>query len=363
MERSRIDVTAFERGRALAELSMRSGDVGIDGSVAESLIVQLTQEATKAGAAIGEPNHQAFRVVDMRVDFFALGEGDHLYASALLIHDDGVIAVWRTSVYRSTGSRGAKERTLIAETSQTLRRSALVDASPGDVGHTNAVDVQPQGGPVKLRRGRPRKNGDQPSNIAAQRRHQIFEGACDVISRKGYGAATVREIARAANLSIPTMYQHIESKEDILFMITSECMQEIFQSFKNDQSSEESAQLKMEHAITAYVKYVSKNRRYINLIYRETKSLNVENREKIFQIEREFCALWENIIHAGNETGEFDVSNPDLAANIVYFSCNVWALRHWNIGKYDENEVCRSLIRFILPGLRNEQKEDAKISV
>jgi hypothetical protein len=63
-------------------------------------------------------------------------------------------------------------------------------------------------------------------------------------------------------------------------MITSGCMNEIFRFFDKELKREGTANQKMREAIDAYIKYISKNRRYINLVYRETRALSAENREK-----------------------------------------------------------------------------------
>lgn len=148
------------------------------------------------------------------------------------------------------------------------------------------------------------------------------------------------------------MYQYIDSKEDLLFMIASGCMDEIFQFFRDELKDVGTAEQKMLDAIDAYVRYVSKNRHYISLVYRETRALSPKNREKIFEIERQFTALWEDIIIAGNESGEFNIEDTDLAAHVIYFMCNVWALRYWAVEHHDETDLKRYLERFILRGLR-----------
>lgn len=50
-----------------------------------------------------------------------------------------------------------------------------------------------------------------------QRAAQILEAAADVFARKGYHAATTREIAAQAGISEATIYIHFESKRDLLF--------------------------------------------------------------------------------------------------------------------------------------------------
>ncbi len=55
--------------------------------------------------------------------------------------------------------------------------------------------------------------------LVEQRRRQIVQGAVDLFVRKGFHKTTTREIARACGLSIGTMYEYIQSKEDVLYLV------------------------------------------------------------------------------------------------------------------------------------------------
>ena len=53
----------------------------------------------------------------------------------------------------------------------------------------------------------------------ANRRAQILDGAARVFARKGFHAATTREIADAADVSEGTIYNYFDSKDDLLIQI------------------------------------------------------------------------------------------------------------------------------------------------
>jgi len=46
----------------------------------------------------------------------------------------------------------------------------------------------------------------------ADRRRVVLDAACRVFAERGHDAATVREIAGAAGVTVPVLYQHFESK-------------------------------------------------------------------------------------------------------------------------------------------------------
>jgi TetR/AcrR family transcriptional repressor of bet genes len=61
----------------------------------------------------------------------------------------------------------------------------------------------------------------RPSNTE-QRRRQIARGLRRVMARKGYQAATIAEIARAARLASGLVHYHFSSKRDILLAMLDE---------------------------------------------------------------------------------------------------------------------------------------------
>jgi AcrR family transcriptional regulator len=321
--------------RARARMALLSGHLNGGERVDAGVIAILAQAAMDHGTEAGSDVDA--RPLETTARHFAAGAGDALSAEAMQIHRDDGSATWRATVFRHTAHATPGPRQIIAEVTQSYHLAASAAKAPdGEVIAMADIDRPPEA---------------PPSSVAEQRRRQIFKGACEVVIRKGYADASIREIAAAAELSIPALYQYVKSKEDILFMITSGCMEEIFHAFRDGLSAQGSATHKMSAAIQSYVRYIGRNRKYINLVYRETRSLSPGNREKIFAIEREFTGLWEEIIQAGRTSGEFEVDNTDLAANLAYFMCTAWALRHWNIGRYSEDEVRDMLTRFILRAL------------
>ncbi len=73
-------------------------------------------------------------------------------------------------------------------------------------------------------KNQPKKNGAKKSPKSAtakqmQRAEDILEGALKVFGEKGFEAATISEIAKAAKISDATFYDYFKSKEEVLFSI------------------------------------------------------------------------------------------------------------------------------------------------
>jgi TetR/AcrR family transcriptional repressor of mexJK operon len=68
----------------------------------------------------------------------------------------------------------------------------------------------------------PRSAGPVSSGRSEVKREAVLDAATDVFVRAGYGAATMDEIARAANVSKQTIYHHFGSKEALFGAMVAE---------------------------------------------------------------------------------------------------------------------------------------------
>jgi AcrR family transcriptional regulator/acyl-coenzyme A thioesterase PaaI-like protein len=314
--------------------------------IGEPAIIALAHGAILRGAMAGFEPGTTFRTIEIKTSFFAPPEGQALTAEAALLQAQGAVIVWRARVLAGGSGRG--EGTCLAEITETLVATEKKDEGQAAIlplksGEEEGGKARQGGDVIALPEGARRRGG-----VAQERLEQILRGAYEVISRKGYANASIREIAAAAGMPIPTMYLYIKTKEDLLYFMSNEYLSRLTKHFEETLHTSSSAAETLESVIAEYVEYCGKNRKLINLVYREGKSLSRENREKIFAMDRSFVGIWEKIIEHGKSTGEFKVDDAALAANYIYFLCTAWAIRHWNLATYGEDKIRESLTTFIL---------------
>jgi AcrR family transcriptional regulator len=70
------------------------------------------------------------------------------------------------------------------------------------------------------------RKGAVPLGLREQRklatRERIRAAAADLFGRRGYGAATMREIARRAHVGLGTLFNYAQDKRDLVFLIFNE---------------------------------------------------------------------------------------------------------------------------------------------
>ncbi len=307
------------------------------------LVANLGNLANHEGATLAAGEGWEARSISTQTQEFGTAGGEALTAVAVPVRGSAQEQTWRCQVFRHARRSRPGSDALAAEITQ---RFILVEKEEAPE-NTEALHAHSRDTSKDAADGTANASAD----LADRRRRQIFEGACEVIASKGWANASIRDIVKAAGITIPTMYQYIENKADILYLVTSMCMEEILTYFQDKLDDQTPPLDALVNAIGAYFQYMNKNRRYINLVYSETRSLNEANREKIFLLEKRFIRMWEEIIIRGNQAKTFDTPNTDLAANLIYFFCTAWALRHWSIGHYSQEEVQGAITRIILEGI------------
>ena len=89
----------------------------------------------------------------------------------------------------------------------------------------------------------------------AQRRAQLIEVGCQVFAEHGYAATSVEEIARAASVSKPIIYEHFGGKEGLYAVIVDREMETLFNQM-SAAISQGSPRKLFEQAVAAFLDYV-----------------------------------------------------------------------------------------------------------
>jgi TetR/AcrR family transcriptional regulator, cholesterol catabolism regulator len=93
-------------------------------------------------------------------------------------------------------------------------------------GQSSAWETAQEGTPG--RRRKTAASGEPPLLKSSQPTSQrMLETAAELFSRKGYAATSTREIAAVLRIQKPSLYYHIESKEDLLYIICKSSLEQI----------------------------------------------------------------------------------------------------------------------------------------
>jgi TetR/AcrR family transcriptional regulator, cholesterol catabolism regulator len=82
---------------------------------------------------------------------------------------------------------------------------------------------------------------------------EIIAAAAKVFQTKGYHAATVQDIADAVGILKGSLYHHVKSKEDLLYLIVKEPIARIYERMSEIVAGDLPAEEKLRSAIRAHL--------------------------------------------------------------------------------------------------------------
>jgi TetR/AcrR family transcriptional regulator, cholesterol catabolism regulator len=186
------------------------------------------------------------------------------------------------------------------------------------------------------------------SDLRRARRRQIAEGALRLFKVKGFHQTSVREIAAAAGLSMGGLYEHIDSKDDVLNLVYEHLIEGLRESAPDRDAP-------LRELLTSLLRAAAAHADEVQLMYRETASLDPEHRERIAVAEREQAV----VIRAAIERDGVGGVDAELTAHVVVFLTAFYPLRRWVLRHrpdLDESVVADAIADLVVRGLRGSRR-------
>src|SRR5260370_6978630 len=110
---------------------------------------------------------------------------------------------------------------------------------------------------------------------------EIIAAAARVFRTKGYHAATVQDIADEVGILKGSLYHHLESKEDLLYLIVKEPIARMYQTMGEIVATDLPAPEKLRRAILAHVEAFDPHYPHLFVYLREREEMKRRFRQLI----------------------------------------------------------------------------------
>lgn len=180
----------------------------------------------------------------------------------------------------------------------------------------------------------------------------IVAAAAKVFRTKGYHAASVQDIADAVGILKGSLYHHVKSKEDLLYLIVKEPIAQIYATMTEIVDSDLPAADKLRRAILAHLEAFDRHYPHLFVYLREREEMTRRFREQFGLSPKQYERCWQQILREGVKSGEF---RPDLDVQVV--SYGLLGMLNWLYKWYDPRgrlgvrEVAEQLSALALAGL------------
>jgi AcrR family transcriptional regulator len=129
-----------------------------------------------------------------------------------------------------------------------------------------------------------------------ERLEQILKHAAQVFYDKGYDRASIRDIARQADMSLAGLYYYFRSKEELLFLIQKHVFTELLETIRGQLEPTSDPVQQLEIFIRNHLRYFIGNLVEMKVLSHEYECLKGEYHDSIAALRRDYYKVAEGIV-------------------------------------------------------------------
>ena len=158
---------------------------------------------------------------------------------------------------------------------------------------------------------------------AAERRRQLLDEALEVFASRGFHATSMSDVAEAAGVTKPVLYQHFASKRELYLELLDDVGGQLQSSILEATASAEGPRQQVEAGFAAYFRHVSTHRSAFTLLFGSGARLDGEFTEAVERVEVAIAAAVAALIDADID----DLHRRILAFGVIGLAEST--SRHW----------------------------------
>lgn len=149
------------------------------------------------------------------------------------------------------------------------------------------------------------------------RSREIREAALELFARLGFEATTMADIGTAVGIRGPSLYKHVESKQELLSGIMIGTMADLLAAHRTAVETSGDPTERLRRATEAHVRYHARHRLEAFVGNREIRSLVEPDRGRVLALRAEYETCFRDLVNAGIAAGRFRVKSARLASYAI----------------------------------------------
>ncbi len=180
---------------------------------------------------------------------------------------------------------------------------------------------------------------------------EIHGIATRLFAQKGYHNTSMRQIARALSMNQATLYHYFESKEQILYTLLNDTMDDALEKLEEICDSDLSAREKLEEVISFYTQYYAGQQDRLTLLVNEHLHLEGALQEAVIQKERRYVRLIQSILKELADEGLMKPIPPAVAA-FAFFGMVHYTIKWYHMdGPIRSSELADYFLEIFTQGI------------
>ncbi|WP_120635805.1 TetR/AcrR family transcriptional regulator [Ruegeria sp. EL01] len=150
---------------------------------------------------------------------------------------------------------------------------------------------------------------------------RIREAAIRLFARHGYAAVSMRQIAKDVGVQAGALYNYTPDKQSLLYRLMRDHMQELLEAYEAmDQGGD--AQDTLRRFVGFHIRFHLERPDEVFIAYMELRNLTPDNFVEIEDLRRKYENALEGILHQGQQSGLFAISDTKIATLAVIAMLN-----------------------------------------
>jgi AcrR family transcriptional regulator len=190
------------------------------------------------------------------------------------------------------------------------------------------------------------------SEIKRQNKRQLIcEAAARLFRDKGYPATSMRDLAREVELKASSLYNHIQSKEEILQEICFENARRFLEGMEKVEKMEGTAADKIRALIRLHIRIATEDITSVTAFNDEWRHLSEPYLNKFKNLRRDYENRFRAIVAEGIAQGTFKPLNTSIVLYTLFSSVR-WLYDWYKPGKkITPRDLERDIITMLMNGM------------
>jgi TetR/AcrR family transcriptional regulator, cholesterol catabolism regulator len=180
----------------------------------------------------------------------------------------------------------------------------------------------------------------------------IIEKASRLFREKGFGAASMRDLAEKVGVEAASLYNHIQSKSEILQTICFEVANKFMSNLEIVEVSPQSTLKKMEDIIRLHIRMMLDQYEFVYISDHEWRHLPEPYLSNFLSQRRSYRKRLGNIIEDGIERGEMKNINSYTAVLIILSAIS--GIDSWQRSRKSTSaeDLESNMVKYLIEGLK-----------
>lgn len=157
----------------------------------------------------------------------------------------------------------------------------------------------------------------KPGSRGPETLRNLRSAAIQLLAERSYEGMNLRLLASKLKLQAGSLYNYIESKQQLLFWLMKEATEKLLAGFRSLIAGIEDPAEQMRKFIAFHVKYHIANRKESSVLMTELHCLTPANYRAVKQLQREYTDEVQGIIERGAAAGEFHIPDARIATFVL----------------------------------------------